>query len=307
MSEPDFSAGCAFMDGQFMPVSEAKLSVLDYGVTRSSATYDVVHVWKRRFFRLDKHLDRFERSVAKLRMSLPFDRARLEEVLHGCVARTGLDDVYVSMTCTRGRTPPGIRDPRQAKNTFYCFALPFVWLATPEQQEAGLALHVSSIPRISPASVDPTAKNYHWLDLEMSLYEAYEHGANYTVLKGLDGNITEGPGYNLFALQQGKWTTPDRGVLEGISRQTVLDLCGELNVRAEAGTLTEQALRSAEEIIITSTAGGVMPVTKLDGKPVGDGTPGPESQRLRQLYWQKHAEPGWSVPVRALQATGAGV
>jgi branched-chain amino acid aminotransferase len=83
MSEPDFSAGCAFMDGQFMPVSEAKLSVLDYGVTRSSATYDVVHVWKRRFFRLDKHLDRFERSVAKLRMSLPFDRARLEEVLHG--------------------------------------------------------------------------------------------------------------------------------------------------------------------------------------------------------------------------------
>jgi branched-chain amino acid aminotransferase len=276
-----------------MPLADCKLSVLDWGVIRSDCTYDVAHVWKGRFFRLDKHLDRFERGVAKLRMQLPFDRARLKEVLSECVTRTGLDDAYVSMTCTRGRPPAGIRDPRLAKNTFYCFAMPFVWLATMEQQERGLHLHVSSIPRISAESVDPTVKNYHWLDLEMSLFEAYEHDANFVVLKDAEGNVTEGPGYNIFTLKQGKWTTPNSGVLEGISRQTVLDLCGELNVRAEAGVLTEAALRSAEEIILTSTAGGVMPVTKLDGKP------GPETTRLRQLYWQKHADPAWSSPVRS--------
>jgi branched-chain amino acid aminotransferase len=295
---PDFSAGCAFIDGQFVPIAEAKISVLDWGVVRSDCTYDVAHVWKNRFFRLDRHLDRFLRGMAKLRLQLPFDRERLEAVLHECVARTGLDDAYVSMTCTRGRPPPGIRDPRLAKPTFYCFALPFVWLATPEQQAAGLHLHVSSIPRIGAESVDPTVKNYHWLDLEMSLFEAYEHDANFVVLKDARGDITEGPGYNLFALHQGRWTTPDAGVLEGISRQTVFDLCGELNVRAEAGRLSEAALRSAEEIILTSTAGGVMPVTRLDGRPVGDGAPGPQGERLRQLYWQKHAEPGWSSPVR---------
>jgi len=297
----DYSAGCAYMDGSFVPIAEAKISVLDWGVVRSDCTYDVAHVWQRRFFRLDKHLDRFLRGVEKLRMRLPFERERLEAVLHECVVRTGLDDAYVSMTCTRGRPPAGSRDPRLARNTFYCFAVPFVWLATPEQQAAGLHLHVSSIPRIGAGSVDPTVKNYHWLDMEMSLFEAYEHDANFTVLKDGEGNITEGPGYNLFALRNGTWTTPARGVLEGISRQTVLDLCGELNVRAAAGTLSEAALRQAEEIILTSTAGGVMPVTRLDGKPVGDGTPGPEGTRLRQLYWQKHSAPGWSTLVRGAQ------
>ncbi|MBM3490546.1 MAG: branched-chain amino acid transferase [Alphaproteobacteria bacterium] len=287
------------MDGAFMPIAECKISVLDWGMIRSDCTYDVAHVWKGRFFRLDKHLDRFLRGVEKLRMQLPFDRAKLEDVLSECVRRTGLDDVYVSMTCTRGRPPAGVRDPRQAKNTFYCFAIPFVWLATLPQQEAGLHLHVSSIPRIAPESVDPTVKNYHWLDMEMSLFEAYENDANFVVLTDGAGNITEGPGYNIFTYNNGRWATPDRGVLEGISRQTVLDLCRELNVSAQAGQLTETALRNAEEILLTSTAGGVMPVTKLDGKPVGNGTPGPATTRLRQLYWQKHGDPGWSSPVKA--------
>ena len=297
--EADFRAGCAYMDGAFMPIADCKISVLDWGMIRSDCTYDVAHVWKGRFFRLDKHLDRFTRGVEKLRMRLPFSRERLEDVLHECVRRTGLDDVYVSMTCTRGRPPAGVRDPRQAKNNFYCFAIPFVWLATLPQQEAGLHLHVSSIPRIAPESVDPTVKNYHWLDLEMSLFEAYEKNADFVVLTDGAGNITEGPGYNVFAYNNGCWTTPVLGVLEGISRQTVLDLCRELNVKVEAGQLTETALRDAEEILLTSTAGGVMPVTNLGGKPVGNGTPGAATLRLQQLYWRKHTEPGWSSPVKA--------
>jgi branched-chain amino acid aminotransferase len=295
---PDFSGGCAFIDGKYVPIAEAKVSVLDFGVIRSDATYDVCHVWKGRFFRLEKHLDRFENSMARLRMKLPFDRAELEATLHRCVAMTGLEDLYVSMTCMRGRPPAGIRDPRLARNNFYCFAVPFVWLATPDQQEKGVAMHVSSIPRIAPESVDPLVKNYHWLDLEMSLFEAYDNDAPFVVLKDLEGNITEGPGYNVFALHGGKWTTPKRGVLGGITRQTVLDLCNELNVTAEAGTLTESQLRSAEEILVTSTAGGIMPITKLDGKPIGDGSPGPVTTRLRQLYWKKHADPAWSASVK---------
>jgi branched-chain amino acid aminotransferase len=294
----DYTAGCAFIDGEFVPIAEAKISILDWGLVRSDCTYDSVHVWRSRFFRLDKHLDRFQRSVEKLRLRLPFDRERLETVLHECVRRTGLDDAYVSMVCTRGRPPDGSRDARLAKNTFYSFAVPFVWIATPEQQAAGVNLHISNIQRIGTASIDPTIKNYHWLDMQMSLLEAYDRDANCTVLKDAEGNITEGPGYNLFALRGGKWTTPASGVLEGVSRQTVFDLCSELNVHAEEEALSDAALRDAEEIILTSTAGGFIPVTTLDGQKVGDGAPGPMTARLQQLYWQKHSEPGWSVPVR---------
>ena len=295
---PDFSNGAAYMNGEYVPIADAKISILDWGMIRSDCTYDVAHVWKGRFFRLEKHLDRFLKGVAKLRMQLPFDKDELEKTLHKCVALTGLDDAYVSMTCTRGRPTGGVRDPRLAKNNFYCFAVPFVWLANLEQQERGLHMHVSSIPRIPPESVDPTVKNYHWLDMEMSLFEAYEHDANFVVLKDMEGNITEGPGYNVFALHGGKWTTPTRGVLEGITRQTVLDLCKELNVAAEAGTLSEAAFRGADEILVTSTAGGVIPIVKLDGKNIGDGTPGPVTTRLRQLYWKKHSDPAWSAPLR---------
>ena len=295
---PDFSGGCAFIGGEYVPVGEAKISILDFGVTRSDCTYDVAHVWKGRFFRLDKHLDRFTASVAKLRMMLPFDREELERTLHRCAARVGTDDLYVSMTCMRGRPPAGTRDPRLAKNHFYCFAVPFVWLATLEQQDKGGSLHVSNIPRIAPESVDPTVKNYHWLDMEMSLFETYDLGMQFVVLKDQDGNMTEGPGYNIFALHGGKWTTPDRGVLQGITRQTVLDLCKELNVSAEPGKISQADLRSADEILVTSTAGGVMPIVSVDGKAVGDGTPGPVTTRLRQLYWKKHADPQWSTPLR---------
>ncbi len=123
--DPGFPPGIAYVDGSYCPISEAKISVLDWGFLRSDATYDVVHVWKRRFFRLDAHLDRFLRSVEKLRLALPVDRAGLQDILMACVRRSGLDDVYVEMICTRGHAPGYGRDPRRAINTFIAFAIPF--------------------------------------------------------------------------------------------------------------------------------------------------------------------------------------
>jgi len=292
-----FPPGVAYIDGDYRPMSEAKISVLDWGFLRSDATYDVVHVWQHRFFRLDKHLDRFHNSVERLRMQLPFGREGLVNVLKECVRRSGLEDAYVEMICTRGVSPTFSRDPRDAVNTFIAFAIPFAWVANEEQRARGLNISISDIPRIPPQSVDPTVKNYHWLDFVAGLYGAYEQEAENVMLVDLDGNISEGPGFNLFAVKDGKAVTPKSGVLEGITRATTLELCRELNVDATLGTLTVNAIRDAEEVFITSTAGGIMPVTRLDGKPVGDGLPGPVTQRLTALYWEKHCDPEWSEPV----------
>ena len=102
---PAFPSGIAYMDGDYMPISEAKISVLDWGFLRSDATYDVVHVWKGRFFRLDHHVERFMASIDKLHMTLPFGRDKLVEILSQCVKRSGLEDVYVEMVLTRGISP----------------------------------------------------------------------------------------------------------------------------------------------------------------------------------------------------------
>ena len=106
---PRWTDGAAWIDGRYCPIADARISVLDLGVTRSDCTYDVVHVWQGRFYRLDDHLDRFAASMARLRLDPGHDRAGIEALVHGCVRHAGLRDAYVSMTCTRGRMPPGSR------------------------------------------------------------------------------------------------------------------------------------------------------------------------------------------------------
>lgn len=290
--------GAAFVDGAFCAVEEAKISVLDMGVTRSDCTYDVAHVWQGRFYRLDDHLDRFFAGMRELRLDPGLDRGEVEQILHGCVSRAGLQDAYVSMTCTRGRVPVGSRDLRTARHTFYCFAIPFVWINTPEQQARGASLWISSIPRIPSESVDSRVKNYHWLDLDRAQLDAYDHGAELVVLRDSSGALSEGPGYNVFAYWDGAWHTPGHGVLAGITRRSVIELIEDSQARMEQGPVSAEQLRGASEVLVTSTAGGVMPVTTIDGEPVGSGAPGPLSQDLRRRYWERHSDPTWSTPVR---------
>ena len=292
-------AGAAWIDGRYCPVEEAKVSVLDLGVTRSDCTYDVVHVWRGSFYRLDAHLDRFAASLVRLRLDPGLDRAALETILHGCVGRTGLREAYVSMTCTRGRPAAGSRDLRTARHMFYCYAVPFVWISPPDQQAtSGASMWISEVTRIPTQSVDPSVKNYHWLDLDLAQLDAYDHHAQLVVLRDLSGAITEGPGFNVFAHVDGRWLTPASGTLQGITRRSVIELAGEAGELVEEGRLSADDLRRAAEVLVTSTAGGIMPVTVVDGEPVGTGAPGPLATRLRDGYWGRHEDPLYSTPVR---------
>lgn len=287
-SQDLMAEGIAFVDGDYMPIAEARIPITDWGFLHSDVTYDVVAVWGGGFFRLGEHFDRFFRGIGKLQMQSPYKRDEMATILAKCVRRTGLREAYVKVMLTRGTPPPGSRDPRACENRFYAFAIPYVWIASPEKQDQGLHLTISSIPRISPESVDPTVKNFHWGDMVQGLFEAYDRGRETPVLTDGKGNITEGPGFNLFANIGGRLITPASGVLLGITRMTVIELAQSLNVKVDVGVLTEAELRQADEIFLTSTAGGVIPVTCLDDDPIGDGAPGPLTQRLRQMYWDAH-------------------
>ncbi|MER8880827.1 aminotransferase class IV [Mesorhizobium sp. M0684] len=289
--------GVAFMDGQYLPMSEAKVSVLDWGFLHSDATYDTVHVWEGRFFRLDLHLDRFFRGMGRLRMKLPYGRQEVERILSNCVALSGHKSAYVEMICTRGGSPTFSRDPRDAENRFIAFAVPFGSVANKEQLARGLHVAVSETVRIPPKSVDPTIKNYHWLDLVKGLFDAYDAGAETALIIDTNGNIAEGPGFNVFAVKNGQLKTPAFGVLPGITRQTVFDLCKETGLLVTAADLSRDELNEADEVFITSTAGGIMPVTRVDGSSIGSGRVGVVTRQLMDLYWQKHSDDAWSSPV----------
>lgn len=289
--------GVAFMDGQYLPMSEAKVSVLDWGFLHSDATYDTVHVWNGRFFRLDLHLDRFFRGMERLRMRLPYDRETIESILRNCVALSGHKSSYVEMICTRGSTPTFSRDPRQAENRFIAFAVPFGSVANREQLERGLHVAISETVRIPPKSVDPSIKNYHWLDLVKGLFDAYDRGAETALILDSNGHIAEGPGFNVFVVKDGSIRTPAFGVLPGITRRTVFDLCAEIGLSATAVDVSRAEIKAADEVFITSTAGGIMPVTRIDDTAIADGQVGSVTRRLMDLYWQKHDDPAWSTAV----------
>ncbi len=289
--------GAAFVDGSYVPIGEARLPLLDWGFTRSDVTYDVVHVWKGSFFRLEDHLDRFARSCLGLHLDPGYARDEIRNILTRCVRLSGLRDAYVEMICTRGVPAPGSRDPRRCRNTFFAFAIPFVWIVSQQRQEEGAHLIITEVPRISPASVDPTVKNFHWGDLTRALFQAFERGGETAVLVDAEGCVSEGPGFNVFRVHEGRITTPDGTVLEGITRQTVRELCDELRIPFGLGSITPDELRDADEIFISSTAGGVMPITRVDDRILGNGRPGPLTSRIRDTYWRKH-EQGWhATPV----------
>ena len=175
-----------------------------------------------------------------------------------------------------------------------------------EHRTRGANLYVSEkFVRISPKSVDPTAKNFHWMDLKLSIFEAIRAGADWSVLTDGNGNLTEAPGCNIFVIKNGVLKTPATGCLEGITRKTVFDLAGEMKLPLEITTVKAQELIDADEAFLTSTAGGIMPAARVNDRPLGGRNgPGEITTAMHNLYWEKRWD-GWlgdkidySTPVR---------
>jgi len=296
---PDYSQGAAYVRGQYVPIGEAAVPLTDWGFLRSDATYDVVTVWDGAFFRLDAHLERFLASCARFRLDPGRTAEQITAVLEECVRLSGLRSSYVEMIVTRGQPPWGSRDPRQAANQFYAFAVPFVWIANEAQRAQGLNLVVSDVQRIPASSVDPRAKNYHWNDLTMGLLGALDAGGDTVVLSDAAGNVVEGPGFNVFCVNaEGAIVTPAEGVLEGVTRRTVIEMAQALGLPLQVRALPAGELRGAREAFLSTSGGGVLPVTRVDGRPVGDGSVGPVVRQLVQTYWDWHRDPRYSQPVR---------
>ena len=287
-----FPGGCAWIEGEYLPMAEARIPILDVGFVRSDVTYDVVAVWEGRFFRLDDHLDRVLNSCELMRLDPGMDRSELRELMFECVRRSGLRHSYVEIVISRGVPTPGDRDPRNWVNRVYAYAVPYVWIVTPEKQQAGTDVVVArDTRRIPPGCFDQTIKNFQWGDFTRGLFEAYDRGAWLPILSDGDGHVTEGPGFNVFAVSEGRLLTPQRGILQGSTRKTGLEIGEELSLDVVVGDLPTSRLYTADEIFLASTAGGVMPVATLDGEAVGSGGPGPVTERIRQTYWEWHTDP----------------
>jgi len=191
-------------------------------------------------------------------------------------------------------------NPNNFQNRFYAYVIPYIFINNDEQRTRGVNIHISEkYIRIPPNAVDPRAKNFCALDCNMALFEAGDQSREWSVLTDGQGVLTECPGSNIFIIKDNTVATPDLGCLEGITRQSSIDLCQELGLTCEVRDVTADELKSADEAFITSSAGGVMPIGQVNDLHLAhtkDGA-GPISTRLHNLYWEKRWS-GWdAVPV----------
>ena len=299
-----YAAGAAWIEGEYVPASDARISIFDTGFGHSDLTYTVAHVWHGNIFRLSDHIDRLLDGARRLRLASPYDKADIARIAKRCVALSQLREAYVNITLTRGYgSRKGEKDLSKLTSQIYVYAIPYLWAFPPHEQIFGTSAIVPRhVRRAGRNTIDPTIKNYQWGDLTAASFEAKDRGARTGILLDADGCVAEGPGFNVVVVKDGALASPSRNALPGITRKTVFEIADARGVPAELRDVTSHELYHADELMAVTTAGGVTPITALDGAAVGDGEPGPITVAIRDRFWALMDEPSELV-----EAIGYGI
>lgn len=289
-----YAGGAAWVGGEYVPVAEARLPVLDAGYLHSDVTYSVAAVWHGSFFRLGDHIDRLLWGAERMGIRSPLTKDEIAEICHRCVALSQLRESYVSFSLSRGVVPRfDLHSYADHVPQMYVFAVPYRFIFDPELQINGARLGVArSVRRCGANQIDPRIKNFQWGDLIAAAREVRtQQDAHSAILLDTDGFVTEGPGFNVNIVKDGAISSAARNALPGITRRTTMDIAEELGVEFTLRDVSVSELYDADEIFATTTAGGVTPIIGLDGKPVGSGVRGPITTSILHRFWELHDHP----------------
>jgi branched-chain amino acid aminotransferase len=286
-----------YVNGEWVPPDQARISVFDVGFLRGDAVFDTTSAWNGRIFKLGAHLARLARSLRAARIPCPLPPRELQGVIVETTRRSGLRNAYIQTIVTRGEPPLGVRDLLQCRPGLIVFAIPYVFILGPEQIRAGGRAMIASTRALPVQCLDPKIKSLSRQHLDLATLEGKASGVDVAIMLDLDGHVTEGPGFNVFVVGGGELFSPPDGILMGITRQTVFELAAEHGIPAREAALTPYDLYAADEVFLTSTAGGIMPLVEIDGRPIGDGKPGLVSRRIHDLYWDLRESGREGTPV----------
>jgi branched-chain amino acid aminotransferase len=275
----------ASVNGNVVPAEQARVSVLDNGFTFGDAVYETLRTYAGRPFHLDRHLERLRASAARLGFAAPFGDEVFARRLDELLGRAGNEESYIRVILTRGEGDISYRFDRVKGPTLVMVVKPFE--PPPERDYVeGIPVVIASVRRNHPRALDPAIKSNNLLNNILAVREGQAQGAAEAILLNDLGEVAEGASSNVFVVKRGRATTPplEAGILSGITRRLVLDLCRELGVPAREETLLVADLFAADEVFITSTTKEAAPVRTIDGKPVASGRPGPVHRRILQAY-----------------------
>lgn len=284
----------AYVNGTFLPLGEAKVSILDRGFQFADGVYEVIPVYAGAPFRLEAHLRRLARSLGEIRMELPMAPEALAEAVHELIERNGGGDCQAYIQVTRGEAPRNHPFPQAVHPTVVMTCTPVAPVPDEWVRDGVSAITAEDI-RWARCDIKAIAL----LPNVMMRQEAAEQGA-FEAIWVHEGLAVEGAASNLFAVVDGEARTPPDGprVLPGITRDVVLELAAEQGLPVRTGAITAEELAAAEEVWVTSSTKEILPVTRLDHRPVGSGRPGPlfrtalDAYRTRIQAIREHGEEG---------------
>ncbi|MBI2311576.1 MAG: D-amino acid aminotransferase [Betaproteobacteria bacterium] len=274
-----------YLNGSFMPIEEARIPVLDRGFIFGDGVYELIPVYSRRPFRLKEHLRRLQHSLDGIRLENPHSEEEWANLIRQVISRNEGEDQSVYLQVTRGVAKRDHAFPKGVAPTVYIMSSPL--LTPPRDQVAtGVSAITASDNRWMRCDIKATALLPNVLLRQL----AVDAGAVETVLLR-DGFLTEGSASNIFLAKDGVLLAPPKShlMLPGITYDVVLELADAHRVPFEVREISETELRGADEILLTSSTKEVLPITGLDGRPVGNGKPGPVFQRLYLLYQEYKA------------------
>jgi D-alanine transaminase len=271
-----------YLNGEYMPLGQACVPVLDRGFLFGDGVYEVIPVYGGHPFRLQQHLDRLESSLKAIRIPSPHSVEEWKQIFQGLIDTTPGQDSGLYLQVTRGVAPRDHSFPEFVRPTVFAMLNP-IKPVSPEILHTGIKAVVREDIRWDRCDI----KSVSLLGNVLLKQEAIEAGAAETIMVR-DGRVTEGSISNIFVVKTGEIITParDQFLLGGITRDLVLELARRHGLPVREAEIREPFLRAADEIWTTSSTREVLPVTQLDGNPVGDGRPGPVWETIRTLYGQ---------------------
>jgi len=284
--------GLIWLDGEMVPWREAKTHVLTHTLHYGMGVFEGVRAYHTErgtaIFRLNEHTDRLFNSAHILGMTLPYDRETLNAVQRAAVRENGLDSAYIRPMCFYGSEGMGLHANHLR---IRCMVAAWAWGAYLGEQNMrdGIRVRVSSFTRHQVNSVMCRAKaNGNYMNSMMALQEAQRDGYDEALLLDVEGYVMEGSGENIFIVREGVLYTPDlTSALDGITRKTILSLADELSIRVVEKRITRDEVYIADEAFFTGTAAEVTPIREVDGRAIGQGTRGPITERLQNLYFDQ--------------------
>ena len=274
-----------YINGKFYDQQDAKISVFDHGLLYGDGVFEGLRSYGGKVFRLEQHLDRLWDSARAILLEIPMSREEMGQAINESLVNNGIEDGYIRALVTRGAGTLGL-DPNRTSDPQVVIIAQNIALYPDEFYESGLEIITVSVVRNHPEALNPRIKSLNYLNNILAKIEGLRAGCVEALMLNHRGEVAECTADNIFLVSDGALLTPsvDAGILEGITRDAVIELAKQASIEVREQTLSKHDVYTADECFLTGTAAEVVPVVKVDSRRIGDGKPGPITRDLKDRF-----------------------